>query len=149
MRNKVPLTFCLSLIVISFSYAETKIPFPVRKGNITCNFGSRIHPIIGKVKFHNGVDISGKFNQDVFSIGSGIVIYAGRYLGYGNLVVIRHAKGISTHYAHLKSITKKVGDAVKALSKIGTIGSTGKSTGPHLHFEIRKDGEPTNPKIIY
>lgn len=149
MRYKFLLVYCFLKLTFYNSYGETKLILPVKNSAITSDFGYRNHPIIGGKKFHCGIDISGRLNQDVYSIGSGIVIYAGKYLGYGNLVVIKHSKGVSTHYAHLRTILKKVGEIVKTSSKIGTIGISGQSTGPHLHFEIRQNGEPIDPQIIY
>ena len=125
-----------------------EVPSPVKHGTITSAFGRRVHPISKMIKFHSGIDLVGDKDSTAYAVGAGIVIYAGSYRGYGNLVVISHTNGITTHYAHLRVINCAVGDVIQAGSSLGEIGSTGISTAPHLHFEVRKFGRPLDPKRV-
>lgn len=118
---------------------------PVKNGYISSGFGGRIHPISGKYKGHQGVDIPGKKGTPVNSVAAGIVIKSERSGGYGNLVEIRHPDGYTTRYAHNQKNLVKEGDLVEKGQKIALLGSTGRSTGPHVHFEVRKDEKPVNP----
>ncbi len=117
-------------------------------GSITSGFGWRRHPIFGSRSFHSGVDIAASYGTPVKASNSGKVIFSGWYGGYGKVVIINHGqyqgKAISTLYAHLSRIAVS-GGSVKKGQVIGYEGSTGYSTGPHLHFEVRIDGKPTNP----
>ncbi len=124
---------------------ENTIPPPLKIGTITSEFGDRIHPILNISKPHFGIDISAEENSKALAIGAGIVIFAGEYAGYGNLVTVKHSNGISTHYAHLDNISLSVGRIIEEGEEIGTIGRTGNTTGLHLHFEVRKDGTPIDP----
>ena len=114
-------------------------------GEKTSGFGPRVHPIYGDVRPHQGIDIDGDTGDRVRAARSGEVILAGARTGYGNTVVVYHGLGYSTLYAHLSSISAAVGDQVSSGDRIGSIGSTGLSTGPHLHFELRIDGEAVDP----
>ena len=118
---------------------------PVENGYISSGFGGRIHPISGKYKGHQGVDIPGKKGTPVNSVAAGIVIKSERSGGYGNMVEIRHPDGYTTRYAHNQKNLVKEGDLVEKGQKIALLGSTGRSTGPHVHFEVRKDDKPVNP----
>ncbi len=113
--------------------------------SITSPFGNRIHPITGVKTFHKGIDIPANSGKDVVSAESGVVISATYINGYGNTVIVDHGDGISTLYAHNSSLTVSVGQEVARGDVVALIGSTGFSTGPHLHFEVRKDGVATNP----
>lgn len=114
-------------------------------GPIVSGFGYRIHPIYKRKKFHMGVDISASYGKPIKAGGDGKVVFADWRGGYGKCVIIDHGKGVSTLYGHMSSISVANGDVVKAGSIIGKIGSTGLSTGPHLHFEVRINGEPVDP----
>jgi len=114
-------------------------------GPITSAFGLRMHPILGIVRMHTGVDMEAPWGQPVAAGAAGRVIFAGPYGGYGNTVIIDHAGGMSTLYAHLSSFAVVYGDQVSAGQTMGCVGSTGLSTGPHLHFEVRIDGKPVDP----
>jgi len=121
-----------------------KISLPV-KGVITSQFGLRLDPIDGKRRHHNGIDIAVPEGTPVRPVLSGKVIYSGYSKGYGNFVIVEHEDGIQTLYAHNSKNLVKVGDIVTPETFIALSGSTGRTTGPHLHFEIRKDGRAMNP----
>ncbi|MBN2225570.1 MAG: peptidoglycan DD-metalloendopeptidase family protein [Deltaproteobacteria bacterium] len=123
-------------------------------GDIVTHKGMFIWPTEGVVyslfgvrwgQMHSGLDISANAGTPVLAGRDGTVEWAGRKGGYGNLVVLRHSDGYETYYGHLSVISVKVGDKVAKGKKIGLVGSTGKSTGPHLHFEVRKDNKVRNP----
>ena len=114
--------------------------------SITCDFGPRIHPITKKKSTHTGIDIRATLGSNVYAAASGEVIKAGWNTAYGNMIIIDHGNGITTLYGHATSLNVKVGDTVKQGDIIMKAGSTGYSTGPHLHFEVRKNGTPQNPK---
>ena len=113
--------------------------------NITSNYGMRVHPITGVYKLHTGVDISATVGTDFTAIANGIVVKAGYGGAYGNMVIIDHGGGVQTLYAHGSQIVAQVGQEVKAGDVVLKVGSTGYSTGPHAHFEVRINGEPANP----
>jgi murein DD-endopeptidase MepM/ murein hydrolase activator NlpD len=118
-------------------------------GSITSEFGTRIHPITGEEKFHAGIDIGAAEGTPVGAAGAGEVTMAGWYGGYGNAVMIDHGNGLQSLYGHLSAIMVSVGDLVTQLQTIGLVGSTGNSTGPHLHFELRQDGSPIDPSALF
>lgn len=115
------------------------------KGTLTCPFGPRIHPITKVQSFHTGVDIGNVFGTPIKAAADGTVIMAKYYGAYGNAIIISHNKEYSTLYGHMQSFAVSNGDTVKENQIIGYMGSTGMSTGPHLHFEIRDNGQPVNP----
>ena len=123
---------------------EVRYQMPVA-GRVSSGFGNRFHPIDRIAKFHGGVDIAVPKGTPVASAADGVVTFAGWKKGYGNLVVVSHPDGRETRYAHLDKISVAAGDPVAAGQPIALSGSTGKSTGPHLHFELREKGEVTNP----
>jgi len=112
---------------------------------VTSPFGLREHPIIGQELEHHGVDLVAAAGTPVMAAARGVVIWRGNKLGYGNCIVIRHGTHLSTIYGHLSHIGVDTGQSVSKGEVIGLSGSTGFSTGPHLHFEVRKDGTPVNP----
>ncbi len=114
-------------------------------GNVTSPFGMRLHPILGYVRMHNGVDMPCAIGDPIRAATEGIVTIAESYGGYGNTVVIQHANSISSLYAHLNSWSVNVDQYVFTGEQIGACGTTGLSTGPHLHFEIRISGVPVDP----
>lgn len=118
------------------------------QGEITSEFGNRIHPISGEQSFHDGIDIGASMGDPVQASKGGTVISAGEDGGYGNCVVIDHGNGELTRYAHLSEINVQVGDSLQTGQQLGKVGSTGNSTGPHLHFEIIKDGTPVDPLAV-
>ncbi len=112
---------------------------------ITSNYGMRTHPITGVYKLHTGIDIGAKMGTDFLAAAHGIVTKAGMNSAYGNMVIIDHGGGVQTLYAHGSSIEVEVGQVVNAGDVVLKVGSTGYSTGPHAHFEIRINGETVNP----
>jgi murein DD-endopeptidase MepM/ murein hydrolase activator NlpD len=114
-------------------------------GSISSPYGWRIHPIYGTYKFHTGIDLAASYGEIISATSDGIVIYTGWYDGYGNTVIIDHGSGYSSLYAHCSSILVRNGQTVYKGEAIARVGSTGNSTGPHLHFEIRQNGSPINP----
>ncbi len=121
-------------------------PVGVNGTYITSPFGNRLHPIQGVYKYHSGIDIGNAgYGAPVLAAADGIVTYAGVMSGYGNCVMINHGSGIVTLYGHGQTIYATLGQTVKQGDVIMAVGSTGNSTGPHLHFEVRKDGVATSP----
>jgi len=112
---------------------------------ISSPFGWRIHPITQKRSLHTGTDIAASSGTQITAAGAGVVIMAGWNTAYGNMTIIDHGKGISTLYGHQSALNVTEGQAVQANQVIGYVGSTGWSTGPHLHFEVRVSGNPTDP----
>lgn len=121
--------------------------YPVA-GRMSSDFGNRVHPIDRSVKFHSGLDIAVPKGTPVDASASGTVKFAGWSGGYGNLLVLEHADGRETRYAHLDKILVAEGDSVNAGQQVALSGSTGKSTGPHLHFEIREKGRALDPESL-
>ena len=127
-------------------YVGGKIEWPTPSSTrITSPYGYRIHPILKTKKFHTGIDIGASSGSAVIAGNAGKVIFAGYYGGYGYTVIIDHGGKISTLYAHNSKLLVKVGDEVKRGQTISKVGSTGLSTGPHLHFEVRENGQHTDP----
>ncbi len=114
-------------------------------GYIVSGFGTRLDPFTGAPEFHQGVDISAPYGTPVVAAADGVVIHAGRRGGYGKLVVVDHGMGIHTYYAHLSKVLVHRGERIKRWQIIGLVGSTGRSTSPHLHYEIRFRDTPLNP----
>ena len=118
---------------------------PVLKGWMSSRYGRRTDPFNGKVAWHSGVDFAGKLGSEIIAVASGIVVESGERSGYGGMIKINHGNGFQTRYAHNKSNLVKVGDVVKKGQVIALMGSTGRSTGPHVHFEVYKYGRPVDP----
>lgn len=118
-------------------------------GTVTSGFGYRNHPIFKQRRLHAGIDIPAGTGQPIYAAGDGTVVLAGTYGGYGNAVVIDHGDGMQTVYAHQSKLAVEKGDELLAGDTVGYVGSTGYSTGPHLHFEIRLGGNPTDPLDWY
>jgi murein DD-endopeptidase MepM/ murein hydrolase activator NlpD len=114
-------------------------------GPVTSTFGWRIHPILGSSKFHNGVDFGAEYGSVIRAADNGVVISAGPTGGYGEAVIIDHGNGLTTLYGHSSQLYVSLGQAVQRGQPIAAVGSTGFSTGPHLHFEVRRAGEPIDP----
>jgi murein DD-endopeptidase MepM/ murein hydrolase activator NlpD len=131
-------------------YQQALLSVPLRKPlgymDVTSPFGVRTDPFLGRPAMHPGIDLRGEIGEPVHATADGKVVVAGRDGGYGNLVEIDHGDGLSTRYGHLSQIEVKVGQKVRIGQVIGKIGSTGRSTGPHLHYETRIKGEAVNPE---
>ncbi|MFH1429257.1 MAG: peptidoglycan DD-metalloendopeptidase family protein [Candidatus Margulisiibacteriota bacterium] len=120
-------------------------PIDNKKFWISSSYGYRRHPIFRVVRFHTGLDLAANRGVPVMAADSGEVVFTGAWGGYGKAIIINHGNSYSTVYAHLSRIYVQKGQAVVKGSKVGLVGSTGYATGPHLHFEIRKNGQPVNP----
>ncbi len=113
---------------------------------LTSSYGQRKDPFINKIKFHAGADYKCSIGTKIFSVKQGKVLHSGYVSDYGILVIIEHAKGIKSYYGHLSKSLVRIGDTIERGQTIALSGNTGRSTGPHLHFEIRKDNKPVNPE---
>lgn len=114
-------------------------------GRVTSRFGSRLHPVLGYRRFHAGIDFGASYGTGIVAADSGKVIFSGWYGGYGNSVIIDHGGGLTTLYAHASRLNVREGQTVSKGQSIAAVGSTGLSTGPHLHFEVRRNGSPIDP----
>lgn len=123
----------------------TPSTWPAEGGWISSGFGARSDPFTGRQSWHEGVDIAVRFGSQVFATGDGVVTWSGERAGYGLLVEITHASGLVTRYAHLSDTLVKVGDRITGGQAIARIGTSGRTTGPHLHFEVVRNGQPVNP----
>ncbi|KAB2950992.1 peptidoglycan DD-metalloendopeptidase family protein [Heliorestis acidaminivorans] len=119
-------------------------PLP-QNARVTSPYGGRIHPVLKTSRFHTGVDFAASTGTPILASQTGIVIFAGSSGGYGNTVILDHGGGTSTLYAHMSVIGVREGQTVQKGERIGAVGSTGWSTGPHLHFEVRQNGQHVNP----
>ena len=118
---------------------------PITKGWLSSYYGKRTDPFHGRREMHKGIDFAGEMGSDVVATAAGVVTWASKRYGYGQLVEINHGNGLSTRYGHCKEILVKVGDKVAQGDKIALMGSSGRSTGPHVHYEVLKDGRQVNP----
>lgn len=119
---------------------------PITWGWLSSRYGYRSDPFTGKRAWHAGVDLAGKEGSDIIATAGGVVTYAGERYGYGNLVEVDHGDGLITRYAHCKTIKVDVGDVVQKGQVLALMGSTGRSTGPHVHFEVLRNGKTENPE---
>jgi murein DD-endopeptidase MepM/ murein hydrolase activator NlpD len=108
-------------------------------------YGMRRHPVLKRRRMHRGIDFAARRGTPVLAAGSGVVTFAGRQNGYGQLIIIDHGHGLTTRYGHLRRIKVNVGDRVAPGQTIGQVGSSGRATGPHLHFEVRVAGKAVDP----
>src|SRR5690606_33072631 len=118
---------------------------PIGHGWLSSRFGYRTDPFSGKLHMHKGMDFAGKMGAPVHATAAGVVVWAGERSGYGNMIQINHGNGLSTRYGHCETLLVKPGDIVKAGQEIALMGSTGRSTGPHVHYEVLKNGTQVNP----
>lgn len=118
---------------------------PVIKGWLSSYFGMRNHPISGKNEMHKGIDFAGTMGGEVIAVAKGVVTFAGTRYGYGKVIDINHGNGYTTRYGHNSRLLVSVGDTVEKGFQIAEIGTSGRSTGPHVHFEVLKDGRQVNP----
>ena len=126
---------------------QNQIPFgsPTKDGWISSTYGRRPDPISGKMQFHQGVDFAGRAGSQIQAVASGVVTWSGNRYGYGNMVEINHGNGFQTRYAHHKKNVVVVGQKVDKRQVIALMGESGRATGPHVHFEVIKNGTPINP----
>ncbi len=147
----------LGLGPVSFSAAGPGGPAPAAgapgpgglllpvQGRFTSGFGDRIHPVTGRHRHHAGVDLAAPTGTPIAAAQAGTVTFAGTRGGYGNLVIVTAPDGTETRYAHASRLDVRAGEGVAAGQVLGAVGSTGMSTGPHLHFEVRRGGEAIDP----
>lgn len=136
-----------TVTVLANNTGITTMCLPI-SGSVTSPFGYRIHPIYGDERLHRGVDIGGDYGQKVHCALDGKVIEAGQGKSYGNYVVVSHGDHLKTLYAHCQEIVVKEGEKVAKGDTVALVGSTGDSTGPHLHFEIIIDDDPIDPQLV-
>ncbi|MDP8992104.1 MAG: M23 family metallopeptidase, partial [Actinomycetota bacterium] len=122
-----------------------RLGHPIPGAPVSSMFGGRVHPILGTVRMHNGLDFRAGTGTPIRAAAAGTVVYAGPRGGYGNTVVVDHGGPLATLYAHQSALYVQPGAAVTQGQVVGAVGSTGFSTGPHLHFEVRVNGVPANP----
>ena len=118
---------------------------PIKLGWVSSNYGSRTDPFHGSMAWHSGIDFAGRLGSEIVSVAGGVITASGEHNGYGRMVEINHGNGLVTRYAHNQKVLVNVGDTVQKGQSIALIGSTGRSTGPHLHFEVLKGGRQVNP----
>lgn len=145
--------FSVIFVVPDFVFADRPIDFtfifPVMTPRLSSKFGNRKHPIRKVYKHHSGLDLAAPINSHVRVISNGVVVFAYKHGAYGKYIVVDHGNGYSSHYGHLSKIETEVGRKVFAGDVIGRVGSTGASTGPHLHFEWRKNGKAEDPLKVF
>ncbi|HDZ56616.1 MAG TPA: hypothetical protein ENI17_13835 [Pseudomonas xinjiangensis] len=118
---------------------------PVKEGYISSSFGRRTDPITGRMSMHTGIDFAAPSGTPIYAVGAGVVTFSARNGAYGNMVEITHGDGFKTRYAHAKTLKVAKGDLVQKGQEIAMVGTTGRSTGPHLHLEIYRNGMAVNP----
>ena len=118
---------------------------PILSGWLSSRYGTRIDPFSGKKAWHEGVDFAGKAGSNIVAVASGVVSWSGERYGYGKMVEVAHGDGVITRYAHNKENLVKVGDMVRRGDVVALMGNSGRSTGPHVHFEVHKNGRPVDP----
>jgi murein DD-endopeptidase MepM/ murein hydrolase activator NlpD len=121
---------------------------PVSGGRVSSNYGARMHPILGYLRMHAGIDIAAPYGSPIYAVADGRVSFAGWHGGHGNYVKLEHSGNLGTGYGHMSRIGVKVGQQIRRGQVIGYVGSTGLSTGPHLHYELFKNGETVNPNSV-
>jgi murein DD-endopeptidase MepM/ murein hydrolase activator NlpD len=118
---------------------------PILSGWLSSRYGTRIDPFSGKKAWHDGVDFAGKAGSNIVAVASGVVSWSGERYGYGKMVEVAHGDGVITRYAHNQDNLVKVGDMVRRGDVVALMGNSGRSTGPHVHFEVHKNGRPVDP----
>ena len=119
---------------------------PIAGSYVTSGFGMRVDPLLGGGQFHKGVDFEADIGDPVLAVADGVVSYSGDRAGYGGTVEVDHGNGLTTRYAHNSRLVRRVGELVRAGDEIAKAGSTGRSTGPHVHFEVWQDGRVIDPR---
>lgn len=143
------LAHLVSIPQICLADPAQAVVFPIMAPKLSSVYGNRKHPLYRTTRHHNGVDLAAPENSHVRAIASGTVVFADSYAGFGKLVTIKHKAGYSSLYGHLSEIRVNPGDRIKAGDILGRVGSTGNVTGPHLHFEWRRKGEPIDPLKVF
>jgi murein DD-endopeptidase MepM/ murein hydrolase activator NlpD len=118
---------------------------PILSGWLSSRYGSRIDPFSGKKAWHEGIDFAGREGAQIVAVASGVVSWSGERAGYGKMVEVAHGDGVITRYAHNQENRVKVGDMVRRGDVVALMGNSGRSTGPHVHFEVHKNGRPVDP----
>jgi murein DD-endopeptidase MepM/ murein hydrolase activator NlpD len=143
------LVFALAVPAASIGgMAGPAFVYPLVGTRVSSDYGLRKHPLRKAVRHHHGIDLAAPEGALIRSIQAGKVVFADPYSGYGNLVVVQHENGMTSHYGHCRTIKVRPGQRVNAGEIIATVGSTGKVTGPHLHFEIRIGGKSHDPEMF-
>ena len=127
---------------------EHSYTYPLMDARLSSKFGKRKHPIRKVFRHHHGIDLAAPYSAPIRAIAAGTVVYSDIYAGYGNVVVILHANGMTSHYGHNRANIVQPGEKIKAGQIIAEVGSTGLSTGPHLHYEFLVNGVHRNPRTI-
>ena len=137
----------LEALLVQTSASRKFLPSlpPIVDGWFSSNFGYRIDPFTGMKSFHEGIDFPAEVGTTIVAAASGKVVYAGYHAEYGKIIEVDHGNGLVSRYAHASQIFVNEGDLVVRGQRLGSVGSTGRSTGPHLHFEVRLNGVPQNP----
>jgi murein DD-endopeptidase MepM/ murein hydrolase activator NlpD len=145
-RNATQLELLENILMDNWQATEKYVSGrPIKKGWMSSSFGRRADPFHGRPAWHKGMDFAGREGSEVVATGAGVVTWASRRSGYGNLVEINHGGGFATRYGHNKDILVNVGDVVFKGQNIATMGNTGRSTGAHVHYEVLKKGKAVNP----
>jgi murein DD-endopeptidase MepM/ murein hydrolase activator NlpD len=118
---------------------------PVTRGWMSSRYGFRTDPFSGRRTMHKGVDFAAKSGTDIIATASGVVTFSGERWGYGNMVEINHGNGLTTRYGHAKELLVEAGEIVKPGQPVALVGSSGRSTGPHVHYEVLKNGRQVDP----
>jgi len=147
LEDRQEMLSVLEVLLMSRSLHERVMPSgkPVEEGWLSSRYGKRSDPFTGKQDFHKGLDFAGKKGADVLAVGDGVVSWSGKRSGYGNLVEINHGNGYVTRYGHNQRHLVEVGDTVKKGQQVAMMGSSGRSTGPHVHFEVLRNGKRVDP----
>jgi murein DD-endopeptidase MepM/ murein hydrolase activator NlpD len=150
LQDKAEKLSAMESMLIDRSLQEQTLPTgsPAPDGWISSPFGWRTDPITGKPEFHEGIDLAGRKGSPITAVAAGIVTWSGPRFGYGNMVEISHGDGYVTRYAHNSKILVRVGEKVEKGEVIALMGSTGRSTGPHVHFEVLRYGTHINPRSL-
>ncbi|MEF2967593.1 M23 family metallopeptidase [Paenibacillus sp. M1] len=144
MEQHVPVTLKKAKQT-QYTISGTPTEWPTLSKRLTSNFGYRTDPFTGRASFHAGIDIAGKTGDPVYAAGAGKVILTDKDSSHGNYIIVEHPGGLQSWYLHLSKISVSAGDTVTKGERIGSLGNTGRSTGPHLHFEIVKQDKPIDP----
>ena len=147
LEDRQEMLSVLEELLMSRSLNERVMPSgrPVNEGWLSSRYGKRSDPFTGKQDFHKGLDFAGRKGAEVLAVGDGVVSWSGKRAGYGNLLEINHGNGYVTRYGHNQQNLVEVGDTVRKGQQIAMMGSTGRSTGPHVHFEVLHNGKRVDP----